>query len=708
MGEQLDDGFKRYNLFYGWNGSGKTTLSKFFSLLNEGKSDEFGQLKYSIEHTNGLYQENKSLEQKIRVFNRDYIRDNLYFDGAKATKFSLLLGKGNIQLAERIDKNEKKLAQLVEQIRDATKAKDTMDTDKENKFTAAASNTRQIASLTAGYDKRHAKQIFARLTKKEILTQYELDTQTGIVHQNKRDEISEIALPEDLSNHLDEVKKICQKTVASQVRENEIIKRLAANKDIAQWVEDGLQLREKHKNQKCEFCGSVIEPQRIDILLGYFSEADRKLKAKIDDKNLALKMIAEEVRGLHLPTKAEFYSRFVSKFENIEAKFEKEKTKYLNDLQSMIAVLGEKKQKTTEEVSVDMFLSNNFQFVINSANGLVSQHNEMHDNLSREKNNAIELIKKHKLSEIYDDVKRLEDEMGELDKSIANKSTEIEQLKKSIHVDTQEVSSEHQACESLNSSLEAFLGRGDITFAVSDDKEVGYQIERNGSPAENLSEGEKTAIACVYFIERLKEDGFKLKDSIIVVDDPVSSLDDNFLHEAFSFLKEAIEDAAQVFILTHNFHFLKHVIRWLKSKQKGVGFYTIENSVKETGRIAFIANLDENLKNFESEYQYLFNVLNKFVGQKNNDINSSYHIPNNARKVLETFLICMSPKKGTSTRERMKELGLAQRYMAMYDFFNSRSHIGSDITENHPKLVEKHVKTLLDMISKFTTQLPTR
>jgi wobble nucleotide-excising tRNase len=60
----------------------------------------------------------------------------------------------------------------------------------------------------------------------------------------------------------------------------------------------------------------------------------------------------------------------------------------------------------------------------------------------------------------------------------------------------------------------------------------------------------------VYFVVHLQDD-FDIKEGIVVVDDPVSSLDSNSIYQAFAFLKNAVKDAHQVFLFTHNFDFLR-------------------------------------------------------------------------------------------------------------------------------------------------------
>jgi wobble nucleotide-excising tRNase len=64
------------------------------------------------------------------------------------------------------------------------------------------------------------------------------------------------------------------------------------------------------------------------------------------------------------------------------------------------------------------------------------------------------------------------------------------------------------------------LGRNELTFH-SDDS--GYRVHRNGKPAKRLSEGERTAIAFIYFIVQLNEQDFNLAEGVVVIDDPVST-----------------------------------------------------------------------------------------------------------------------------------------------------------------------------------------
>ncbi|CAC9589186.1 hypothetical protein [uncultured Gammaproteobacteria bacterium] len=71
-----------------------------------------------------------------------------------------------------------------------------------------------------------------------------------------------------------------------------------------------------------------------------------------------------------------------------------------------------------------------------------------------------------------------------------------------INNNKNKTSTSETACEEMNEQLKTFLGRDDLIFEVV---EGGYEVKRNGKTADRLSEGEKTAIAFVYFTIHLKD-----------------------------------------------------------------------------------------------------------------------------------------------------------------------------------------------------------
>ena len=85
--------FGRYNLIYGWNGSGKTTFSNLFAGLPVGSVASYPELEYEIETEAGTVKNGLPLGE-IRVFNRDYVANNVHTLSGKA-KPILVLGEEN-------------------------------------------------------------------------------------------------------------------------------------------------------------------------------------------------------------------------------------------------------------------------------------------------------------------------------------------------------------------------------------------------------------------------------------------------------------------------------------------------------------------------------------------------------------------------------------------------------------------------------------
>ena len=77
--------FKEKNILYGWNYTGKSTLSRLFSFLNKGAviDGDYQNVEFEIELTDGtkITKQNKDDNPlSVKVFNSDFIRENLRFD----------------------------------------------------------------------------------------------------------------------------------------------------------------------------------------------------------------------------------------------------------------------------------------------------------------------------------------------------------------------------------------------------------------------------------------------------------------------------------------------------------------------------------------------------------------------------------------------------------------------------------------------------
>jgi wobble nucleotide-excising tRNase len=141
----------------------------------------------------------------------------------------------------------------------------------------------------------------------------------------------------------------------------------------------------------------------------------------------------------------------------------------------------------------------------------------------------------------------------------------------------------------------------------------------------------------------LKGNDFNLATGVVVIDDPVSSLDANSLFCSFAYLAKRTRDAGQLIILTHNFLFLKQVKNWFKHleerEKQNVCHLMVETYQDADGRAARITELDKLLIDHQSEYHYLFRkVVEGSRMELGLPLERYYGLPNMARRLLEVFL----------------------------------------------------------------------
>lgn len=731
--------FKKYNLIYGWNGCGKTTFSRVFDSLESGVHNQFPEIEYEIADESGnKFKQGQPFTQKIRVFNQDYVERNLKILEGKAKSITLVLGTVGKEVAEQIEKDEIDLKLKFEKVKKETEKSEQKKTANGKTFTEIAKTI--YVAITGGairtYRKDNAEEDFARLTNKQLLSEGEPERLIAVIKQIQKPRIDplkaiEVEFVEDkkrvsletaLSELMSESRALLGQTVTSVV-----IDRFKDHLDISDWVEAGLRIHRFHGSKSCEFCGQEFSGDRLNDLAKHFNDADKKLKEKIDKLVGKFSEVKEALTlARNFPDVARLYEEIGVGYEAMRLEFSREVSAVHLEIAAIQESLKEKKSRTTERIDFSMTVNivglNNFY---TDLRGFIDFHNKKTADFESEKKEAIRKLKNHYLSTIFDDVKLLEGEIA-LHKAEIKKLNEgdpalptelgIIALKERIVVNRARISSTHKACEDINKGMATFLGRNELVFephkikalnenGVEEEIEDGYIIKRNDKVVTHLSEGEKTAIAFVYFTIHLNEPSFNKATGIIVVDDPISSLDSNSLFQAFSFLKNSVKDAGQVFIMTHNFDFLRLVLNWLQNKRaipvNDRSFFMINNQDGPMGRTAFLDELDKDLQDHETEYNYLFKILKTFQLTGGSTIASVYHMPNIARKVLEGFLMFRVPNSMNTydKLESLKPLFDENKITAIYKFTNDQSHVSGRGFD--PSLIpetQKAVKYLLQFI----------
>lgn len=211
--------------------------------------------------------------------------------------------------------------------------------------------------------------------------------------------------------------------------------------------------------------------------------------------------------------------------------------------------------------------------------------------------------------------------------------------------------------EYVNAFLERLCVRN-FTINTEDEGEITIHykdVKPKKGIEYSLSEGEKTTLAFAYFLSKyqyevLDNDNEKPEEYIVVIDDPVSSLDENRLFSTALVIQDFLipkakttgkdenkvtnwEGNKQVFIFSHNIIFLKFMGNVIDSEQnKGRADFYLDRGI--------LSFLPDVLKNYQTSYFYKLNKVKSFV---NGDQDVSYeaakdYLPNYIRTVLEAFL----------------------------------------------------------------------
>jgi len=657
--------FGKYNLFYGWNGSGKSTLSEVFRCIeNRAPSGKFPSSDFSINVDNGATITQANIcesDLNVYTFNHDFIDENISWNSI--VKSILLVDKAKIEEREKLEELKKKQKIDTEahgkeagEIERLNKAVSKFGTDGARHMKTSLQSIDTTDRYYLNYDKRKFNSFITENLEIMRLEVPLLDDQKIVELTNaaKPDQKSPIIFTQQTISQETFTKakdRLCDLLKTSVV--SKTIQRLLENGDIKSWVEVGLDLHKRQATDQCEFCGNTISEERTKQLEGHFNDDYKAFQDRLVKADGWL--VGQYIQPSVLPAGGDFYDEFKQGYgkacttldeaililnEEISAWHATLKEKISNPLKAGLTV------GAISESSIKAF--NDAMTAIGAA---VGRHNHKSGNFKEETTKAKNKLELHYATTEVKAFGYHEKKKEVIDRTAVNSALIADRNSRNTEVRTLEdsLSNEGLGADKFNDSLHKFLGRSELTLRFNTVKK-GYEILRNDSePVDgNLSEGEKTAIAFVYFITKLKENDNNIEDTIVVVDDPISSFDSNHLFHAYAFMKMNCEKAKQLFVLTHNFTFFKLVRDWISKKNKrdnqNIANVYVVKSTNERPRTSTYTNAEPALTLYNSEYHYIFSRLYSLKNQQVLETDDHFLAANLSRKLLEAFLSFKFPK----------------------------------------------------------------
>jgi wobble nucleotide-excising tRNase len=499
----------------------------------------------------------------------------------------------------------------------------------------------------------------------------------------------------DLQELADQAAALLRATVVSSA-----IQALKDDSSLAQWVRSGLGLHKQRESGKCLFCEQPLPDGRLGELEAHFNAEYERLLRRIDDQVLALQAAETQAANAQHPNRTELYDDLAGDFDVADLAFRQAIDAVQRYLRDLVENLGRKKAEPFAALSLGASVPTLDTTVVERLNEVIGRHNHACDDFAQRSADARDRIALDMIAESLEEFVRLQHSVQTATAAIGPIESEIARLSAELVRLEREIREHRRPAEELNEDLKRYLGHGDLQLTIRDN---GYSITRNGTPAETLSEGEMTAIALLYFLKSLEDRGFDKSNGVVVLDDPVSSLDGNALFLAFSLIRDRTKDAAQLVLITHDFTLFRQARNWLhylnRRAPRPSRFYMLECVHRDGQRSAALRWVDPLLERFESEYHYLFACVHRIsTAPPLGGLEAYYPVPNVARRLLEGFLAFKVPEASGDLHRALQLVAFDEsKKTRLLRFLHTQSH-GADLIPGHdPSVLGECPAVLIDL-----------
>ena len=654
--------FLRYNLIYGFNGSGKTTLSRLFANLEQGKKQENfpDSCSYELAFSDGSvvkFPENmEAVKGRLLVFNEDYIARNLQWSSGHANPV-FLIGEDQSDAASELRAIEQELskksnliatAELTEKAAD--KAFSQFKRDRA-KMTASrlhlGSRKYEAPALAKDYESWKLETL-AELTDDQLMAAEESLRARDPLLEKKPLEFD----AKSVETAYQFISDICSQSL-SKVALDEVEK----FPDMLLWLKHGHQFHEDRNIENCLLCGNEFSKERKALLASAFDNKFDEFVDKLTKTSGRLRSVMERLQNLedNIPETSSLAPEVRSAFKETREALFQEVHKVRTYLEGLNKVLDQKQKSPAtpsdmkalaSQDDVDMS-AKKLAEAISKANTIINHHNSIAGDIEQHKEKSELAIRKHFIAGCAEEYEEILNKLEKAKLSTQTLTEEFGKLNAAAAQAKQKIKEHGPAADVINKLIASYLGHDELKVHPV---ENGYEFHRHGKSIRGMpSEGEKTAIAISYFLSSITSEGRKIEDLILVVDDPVSSLDSKALNYACSLILGYLKNAKQLIILTHNLQCMSEFRKAWKGRASGDNptasllFIDVTVPAGESRRFSSIGKMSRLLRDYDSEYHFLFSHILRFAENPGPHDDHGYMLPNVLRRVLDVFMAFKAP-----------------------------------------------------------------
>jgi len=627
----------KINFFYGGNGAGKSTLVRFI-------------VSQAGNFPSVIMQSGESPE-RIVTYNRDFIDKNFRAETGLPGIFTL--GQESVEIREEISSLRTDIDKAQREIDDTQQSIHTLEETEsgiKNELTEKLWKTQQeygatFSNALIGF--RSSKEKFSQECIR-VITQYDTINPPDIeeLKQLYNAAYSKTMQRMELCPCIDTVK-------IKELHGNTIIKKIITGRvdtpigsfieylHAGDWVKQGIGFA-KAAHGKCPYCQRDLSCDLQKDLEDFFDESYQRDYSELSQFAATYKAVTGQI---------------IASIDNIldnrldgfnYANLETLKVNLYQHVEHNIAEIKRKTEQPSIVIELDDVIEqvDDINEQIAKINKQIDANNEIIENQKRSQEQCKVQVWLFLASLVQSETNEFMKKSAGYKKGLKNlkeKETslkqKIEEAKKKITEKESSIVSVEPTVTAINTLLVTFGFSG---FAIeADPTNPGtYRIIRSdkSDASKTLSEGEYTFITFLYYYHLCfgSQTGSGLTDKkILIIDDPVSSLDSTVLFVVATLIKEIIgkcrdnrDGITQLFLLTHNVHFHKE-ITYLGSRDKfspnDVRYYIIRKNGEESS----IDKYEDNP--IRTSYELLWNDI------KEPDRVSPEGILNTMRRILEHY-----------------------------------------------------------------------
>lgn len=631
---------KPVSLIYGANGSGKTTISNFID-----NPEDSNYSSCSLE-----WRGNQPIS--TYVYNKNF-RDQSFFKGDIPGVFTL--GRESVEQQQTLKNKKEEIEEVRKKAREEKRRirgfnnQLVEETNRFRKtiwdsFSKPYKSDFKEAFKGASYKKTFEKRLLEEYHKNSVklLSKEELFEQAKTIFGDQPQLID--SLPLLVVDRLKEIEEmeIWAKSIVGKkdIPIAELINDLGNN----DWVDKG---QNYIKGKSCPFCQQETINEDFKRQLEDFFDDEYKSKLtevanlKEEYEELSLKLI-DQVHLLEQREEADSNTKL--DWVNFKTEIELLESRINETRMLMSEKLAEPSRKFLIVALTDLYDQLNDRII--EANKAIVAHNEVVNNFHISHKRLVQSVWRFLVEEARPIIeahikamKGIKKSMGILTDTSEKTIEKGLQLKKEKEEITKGTTGVEFSELEMNKLLESF-GFNSFKIVRSPKNANCYQIQReDGSLVESsLSEGEETFVTFLYFYQLAKGGHTKSavnERRVLIVDDPISSLDSNVLFVVSSLLRRYVDEIrsnkgniVQLILLTHNSYFHKQmaIVEGRNQSRSDTAFWILRKG-KKWAAIEYYGEHNP----ISSTYEILWNEL------KSNENKSSVMLQNAMRRILEYY-----------------------------------------------------------------------